>query len=210
MKKIVSMRKNIFYKGGSMDTNKIWSFLRMNHYEKYRSIVRNTYSLLYKTKFGSIGKKSYFLKPMFISGKKYIFMGRDVGFWNGARIEMIDSWHEQSFSPYLKVGNHVNIGQNLHLTCSEKIIIEDNVVCSARVTITDINHDYSDKNCAVLEQGIRTQPVRICEGAFIGINAVILPGVTIGKHAVVGANAVVTKNVPDYAIVGGVPAKIIR
>ena len=55
-----------------------------------------------------------------------------------------------------------------------------------------------------------TKPVLIKEGAFIGINSVIMPGVTIGKHAVIGANSVVTKDVPPFAVVGGVPAKIIK
>ena len=83
-------------------------------------------------------------------------------------------------------------------------------VCSARVTITDINHDTDNCEIAVLEQGLSTKPVLIKEGAFIGINSVIMPGVTIGKHAVVGANSVVTKDVPDYVTVVGAPARIIR
>lgn len=104
----------------------------------------------------------------------------------------------------------MNIGQNLHLTCAEKIIIEDNVVCSARVIITDNNHETDNCEIAVLNQGLITKPVLIKEGAFIGINSVIMPGVTIGKHAVVGANSVVTKDVPDYVTVVGAPARIIR
>lgn len=189
--------------------NKILNFLKMNRFEKYRSIIRNTYSWIYKRKYKAIGKKSYFLNPMFISGMKYISLADDVGIWDGARVEMIDSWGVQ-YTPQLIIGNHVNIGQNLHLTCAEKIIIEDNVVCTARVTITDITHDTGNCDISVLEQGIVTAPVLIKEGAFIGVNSVIMPGVTIGKHAVVGANSVVTKDVPDYVTVVGAPARIIR
>lgn len=192
-----------------MNYTKISKFICMNSYEKKRSIIRNIYRYIYKNKFKGIGKKSYFLNPMFISGMKYIQMGKDVGIWDQARVEMIDEWEGERFTPELIIGDHVNIGQNLHLTCARRIVIEDNVVCTARVTITDIIHITSNKSISVLKQGIHTKEVRICEGAFIGVNTVILPGVTIGKHAVVGANSVVTKNIPDFAVVAGVPAREI-
>lgn len=190
--------------------SKILKFLFMNKYEKHRSVVRNTYSFIHGHQYKHIGKKSYFLNPMFISGMKYMYLADDVGIWDGARVEMIDFWEGIQYSPQLYIGNHVNIGQNLHLTCAEKIVIEDNVVCSARVTITDINHETENCEIAVLKQGLMTKPVLIKEGAFIGINSVIMPGVTIGKHAVIGANSVVTKDVPDYVTVVGAPARIIK
>lgn len=190
--------------------NKIIKFIHMNKYEKYRSIVRNLYSHLNKNKFGSIGKKSYFLKPDFVSGTQYIYMKDDVGIWNNARVEIIDYWEGKQFNPKLIIGNHVNIGQDLHLTVAERVEIEDNVVCTARVTITDIKHVTKDINTRVLKQPILTQPVHICEGAFIGVNSTVLPGVTIGKHAVIGANSVVTRDVPDYATVVGTPARVIK
>lgn len=192
-----------------MNFRKLKKFIKMNGYEKHRSIVRNTYSFLNKRAFKAIGKKSYFLDADFLSGTKYMTIGNDVGIWNHARVEVLDEWNGKKFSPKVIIGDHVNIGQNLHLTCAESIIIEKNVVCTARVTITDITHCTDDKNLAVLNQDIITRPVVIREGAFIGINATILPGVIIGKHAIVGANAVVTKAVPDYATVAGVPAKVI-
>lgn len=193
-----------------MDLKKVIRFMKMNKYEKHRSLVRNTFRFLHKKEFGAIGKKSYFLDPQFLSGTKYIYMADDVGVWSNARVEVIDEWEGKSYKPVIHLGNHVNIGQNLHLTCAEEIIIEDDVVCSARVTITDINHITEDRSKAVLKQPIITKPVRVCKGAFIGINATVLPGVRIGKHAVVGANSVVTKDVPDYAIVAGTPARIIH
>lgn len=189
-----------------MKIEKILKFLKMNKYERSLSICRNTYAFLNRKKFSRIGKKSYFMKPIFLSGTKYIEMGEDVGIWQNARVEVIDEWNGEIFTPKLIIGDHVKIGQNLHLTCAECVEIEKDVVCSSNVLITDINH-MTDKSIAVLEQGITTSTVRICEGAFIGAYATILPGVTIGKHAVVGANSVVTKDVPDYATVMGVPAK---
>ena len=192
-----------------MNVKKIVNFFKKNKYEKRVSLCRNTYSFFHRTEFDSIKKKSYFVKPIFLSGTKYIRMGENVAVWEGARVEVFDKWNNQSFTPQLIIGDNVNIGQNLHLTCAESIIIEDNVLCTARVTITDITHMTDDLTVPVLEQNILTKPVKICEGAFIGVNATILPGVTIGKHAVVGANAVVTRDVPDYTTVVGNPARVI-
>ena len=192
-----------------MNISKIGKFLSMNKYEKKRSIVRNTYSYIYRNRYKFIGKKSYFLNPIFISGMKYMKLGNDVGVWDGARVEIIDEWGEQKFTPELAIGNHVNIGQSLHLTCADKVVIEDNVLISARVSILGINHVTENKDIPILDQGIIAKPIIIKEGAFIGIDAVIMPGVTIGRHAIIGANSVVNKNVDDYVTVAGSPAKFI-
>lgn len=182
----------------------------MNKYEREISICRNTYSFFYKKKFGALGKKSYIYNPIFLTGEKYIHIGNNSGIWHNARVEVIDNWNGKQHDPKLIIGNNVMFGQDLHMTVAESIVIEDDVVCSGRVTITDISHVTDDMNMSVLKQDIITKPVRICKGAFIGINATILPGVKIGKHAIVGSNAVVTKDVPDYSTVAGIPAEIIR
>ena len=190
--------------------SKLINFLKMNKYEREISICRNTYSLINKRKFGSIGRKSYIYNPLFLSGEANIFIGQNSGIWHNARIEVINEWNGKVYSPKLIIGNNVMFGQNLHLTLAERVDIEDGVVCTGRVTITDISHVTSDTTVPVLMQDIITKPVRICEGAFIGINVTVLPGVTIGKHAIVGANSVVTKDVPDYSTVIGAPARIIK
>lgn len=78
--------------------------------------------------------------------------------------------------------------------------------------ITDCDHEYRDINVPVIDQGIvqRGQMVSIGEGSYIGINAVIVGNVKIGKHCVIGANSVVTKDVPDYCVAVGSPAKVIK
>lgn len=193
-----------------MDLTKIKKFWGKDQYEKKLAIIRNTYAVLHYHRFGAIGKKTFFCDPIFLSGTRYMYLGDRVGIWHHARVEAIDEWEGQRFMPKLIIGDNVNIGQNCHITLAESIIIEKNVVCSARVTITDISHMIDDIERAVLDQGLMTSPVKICEGAFIGINSTILPGVTIGRHAVVGAGSVVTKDVPDYTTVAGVPARVIE
>lgn len=189
--------------------NKIVKFLKMNKYEKRLSLCRNLYSKLNKRKFAKIGSKSYFLNPIFLSGTKYVEIGAKTGFWHHARVEVIDEWNGEKFQPKLEIGNNVLVGQDFHLTCADSIIIEDNVLISSGVFVTDLSHVTSNTDMPVIEQGLTIKPVRICEGAFIGKDVMILPGVTLGKHCVVGANAVVTKDVEDFATVAGVPAKTV-
>ncbi|MFT4847954.1 MAG: acetyltransferase-like isoleucine patch superfamily enzyme [Sediminicola sp.] len=96
-------------------------------------------------------------------------------------------------------------------TLEHSVEIEDDVLIGCGVHIYVENHEFKDPNKSILYQGHDlAKKVTINEGAWIGANAVILPGVTIGKNSVVGASAVVTKNVPDFSVVVGNPARIIK
>ena len=106
------------------------------------------------------------------------------------------------------IGDHSRVG--LHNTVIGPVTIGSHVNLAQGITVTALNHNFSDTTLRIDEQGITTQLVVIKDDVWIGANAVILPGVTIGRHAVVAAGAVVTKDVPPYTLVGGVPAKVIR
>ena len=106
------------------------------------------------------------------------------------------------------IGDHTRIG--LHNTIIGPVTIGSHVNLAQGITVTALNHNFDDTTKRIDEQGIATKPVVISDDVWIGANAVILPGVTIGRHAVVAAGAVVTKDVPDNTIVGGVPATIIK
>ena len=106
------------------------------------------------------------------------------------------------------IGDYTRIG--IHNTIIGPVCIGSHVNLAQGITVTALNHNFEDKEKRIDEQGITTKPVIIGDDVWIGANAVILPGVTIGKHCVVAAGAVVTKDVPDNTIVGGVPAKEIK
>ena len=106
------------------------------------------------------------------------------------------------------IGDYTRIG--IHNTIIGPVCIGNHVNLAQGITVTALNHNFEDKTKRIDEQGITTKPVIIGDDVWIGANAVILPGVTIGKHCVVAAGAVVTKDVPDNTIVGGVPAKEIK
>ena len=107
-----------------------------------------------------------------------------------------------------KERHRVRIG--IHCTVIGPVCIGNNVNLAQGITVTALNHNFEDTSMRIDEQGISTKPVIISDDVWIGANAVILPGVTIGRHSVVAAGAVVTKDVPDNSLVAGIPAKVIR
>lgn len=106
------------------------------------------------------------------------------------------------------IGDHTRIG--LHNTIIGPVDIGSHVNLAQGITVSALNHNFSDASKRIDEQGVSTTPVTIEDDVWIGANAVILPGVTIGEHCVVAAGAVVTKDVPPHSLVAGVPAKVIK
>lgn len=106
------------------------------------------------------------------------------------------------------IGDNTRIG--LHNTIIGPVTIGNNVNLAQGITVTALNHNFSDTTLRIDEQGITTKAVVISDDVWIGANAVVLPGVTIGRHSVVAAGAVVTSDVPDNVVVGGVPARILK
>lgn len=107
-------------------------------------------------------------------------------------------------SDNLRIGRNVYIGGNMLGMCRGGIEIEDDVMIAANVSLISNNHDLYDR------QVLTCKPVRVCKGAWIGAGAQIMPGVRVGKYAVVGAGSVVTKDVPDFHVVVGSPARTIK
>ena len=105
---------------------------------------------------------------------------------------------------HIKIGNNVYINSNSLLMARGGITIEDDVMLAANVQLLSNNHDEYDR------QVLTCKPIHIKRVAWIGAGASILPGVTIGKYAIVGAGAIVTKDVGDYEVAVGVPAKIVK
>ncbi len=113
------------------------------------------------------------------------------------------------FDGHCVIGDRVWIGPQSYFDARD-LVIGDDVGIGPGTKILGSTHTAQPMNIPIIETDLDIQPVRIEAGADIGINAVILPGVTIGQGSIVGAGAVVTKDVPPYAIVVGVPAKVVR
>ncbi len=106
------------------------------------------------------------------------------------------------------IGNHTRIG--LHNTIIGPVSIGNHVNLAQGVVVSGLNHNFQDSNKRIDEQGVSTSLVTINDDVWIGANSVITAGVSIGRHSVVAAGSVVTKDVPDYTVVAGCPAKVIR
>lgn len=106
------------------------------------------------------------------------------------------------------IGDHSRIG--LHCTIIGPVQIGSHVNLAQGITVTALNHNFREPGRRIDEQGITTRPVTIGDDVWIGTNAVILPGVTIGSHVVIAAGAVVTKDIPDHSLAMGVPARVVK
>ena len=106
------------------------------------------------------------------------------------------------------ISDHTRVG--IHNTIIGPVSIGSHVNLAQGITVTALNHNFTDTEKRIDEQGVSTTPVVIEDDVWIGANAVVLPGVRIGTHSVVAAGAVVTKDVPPHSIVAGIPAKIIK
>jgi acetyltransferase-like isoleucine patch superfamily enzyme len=110
----------------------------------------------------------------------------------------------------IRIGSGVVIGRDSHVIGHQSIDIGDDVFTGPNVYITDQNHAYQNPDVPIGKQWPVDAPVRIGSGCWIGANAVILPGTTIGRNVVVAAGSVVRGEFPDHCVLGGVPAKMIR
>jgi len=107
------------------------------------------------------------------------------------------------------IGEHVHIGNRTFLNAMADITIGDHATIGYECIVMTSMRNYDNRDVPVRQQGSRVYPVNIGRDAWLGARVVVMPGVTIGDGAVVATGAVVTKDVPRFAIVGGVPAKTI-
>jgi acetyltransferase-like isoleucine patch superfamily enzyme len=183
-------------------------------YKHFHSLGK-LYTKLIKKKFSHFGKNSI-VKPILNStNEKYISVGDNVDIGSFCRITVSTEFGGHKVKSEnkirIKIGDNVSIGNNSFISANNDIEIGNNVILSAYVFISDHDHGFQD-----IEKNLEQQPlteggfVKIGDNVFLGVKSSVLKNVTIGKKAVIAANAVVTKNVPAYSMVAGNPAKIIK
>lgn len=163
-------------------------------------------------RFGSFGEGSVIAFPTAVLyGEAQVHIGRDT---------MISTWctiatgysPEQTTVPprALTIGDRCVIGLRSGIVAHESIVIGDDVWFGQDVYVTDANHGYQDPHTPIGRQLGPHAGVRIGSGTWIGHGAVVLPGTTLGRNVVVAAGSVVRGDIPDHAVIAGVPAKVIR
>jgi len=165
---------------------------------------------IYRLAFGSIGAGTVIWSPMMLRNTHLVQLGRHVSIRHGARFDIITERYGRTFRPRVIIGDGSSFEQNFHLACAQEIVIGQKVAVTENVGIFDIWHPYQDVTRPIVDQPLQTGPVRIGDGSLIGMGAVIQPGVTIGRHCLIGANSVVTDNIPDFCVAVGAPARAIK
>lgn len=161
-------------------------------------------ALLYFPFFGKIKYPTYIGKPVFLKNTKRIFIDKYVRIYPQIRMET------HGDNGRITIKEDVSIGQNVHITSSSDLVIGKSTTILANVFITNIDHDYQEIGVHILKQEYLVKETSIGENCFIGFGACIQAGTVLGNQCVVGTNSVVRGTYPDYCVIVGSPAKIVK
>ncbi len=160
-------------------------------------------TMIRKLWFGKIGKMTYMGPPTSLYGTKKIFLGDKVRIQPGCRLEAHDNGK-------IVIEENVSIGQNFHCTAKDELVIGKDTTISGNTFITDIDHEYRELGKHILTQPMLVKKTEIGENCFIGYGVAIQAGTRLGKQCIVGANAVVRGEFPDYCVIVGVPGRVVK
>lgn len=160
-------------------------------------------AVLYKPFFGKFALPSYLGKPTFLMGTKRIFIDKKVRIFPHLRMET----HQNGS---IHIHEDVIISQNVHITSAGNLEIGKKSLILANVFITNIDHDYQEIDKHVVKQKYMVKDTIIGDNAYIGMGAAIMAGTKLGKQCIVGANSVVRGEFPDYCVIVGAPAKMVK
>lgn len=173
--------------------------------------ARITSALYYPRVFGSFGPRSLMRSPLLIQNPRFMRIGSGVSIRNGIRMQSIQT--SPTRIPLLHIGNGTIIEQFVHIICHNRVIIGSNVAIAPMCGIVDSTHPWM-RSPEITNPGAQLIDddgfVEIGDGTFIGMGALILPNVRVGKQCYIGANSVVSSDIPDYSVAAGTPAKVIR
>jgi acetyltransferase-like isoleucine patch superfamily enzyme len=177
--------------------------------KSFRWIYRRIYKeLYYNFLLKKLGKNSFIISPRAIDGGKNIEIGDNVYIQYKTWLAALSLTGEKEC--VLKIEKGSVIGNFNHIYATKSIVIEEYVLTADKVYISDNLHGYEDINTPILRQSIiQNHEVVIGSGSWLGENVCVL-GAKIGKQCVIGSNSVVTKDIPDYCVAVGAPAKIIK
>ena len=177
-------------------------------------LFRSIYSQWKRMEFKKAANDIIISYPLYLIGGKYIECGKCVFFGSYGILSTWDSFQGEKFTPHIVIGDHVTIGNGFHISAANKIIIGNGVLMGKYVTIVDNSHgniSFEEMCIPPINRHLQIEnDVIIEDNVWIGDKVTIAKGVLIGCGSIIGSNSVITKDVPAYSVVAGVPAKIIR
>ncbi len=161
-------------------------------------------------KWGKIGENAYVYNPcIHDENTNLVEIGDNTQILANSRIQLYPKL--VNTIPHRIIGKDGYCGYDLSLLAGADIVIEDNVLIASNVLVTSENHSINPESCTpYMNQKLDARAVHIGAGTWLGENVMVMPGVTIGKKCVIGAGAIVTKDIPDYSVAVGNPAKVIK
>jgi acetyltransferase-like isoleucine patch superfamily enzyme len=180
----------------------------------FDKLANRIYSFAAKKKMGRCGRMITLDRRTVLMNPRRVEIGEGFcALWN-LRLEAYAEFEGVAFDPRIIIGDGVTFSSDCHVGCIDKVRIGDRVLLASGVFISDHAHgdsSWESMNLAPTRRRLTSKgPVEIGDDVWIGENAVILSGVRIGKGAIIGANSVVNRDVPDYAVAAGAPAKVIK
>lgn len=164
--------------------------------------------VLYKLSMGSFGWNSKVINPLKIDGKKNIHIGHHVCVSYKSWLAAMPLTGERTCELIIEDG--CMVGHFNHIYATKRIILHKGVLTADKVYISDNLHGYENPDIHIMNQPIiQKKCVEIGEGAWLGENVCVI-GASVGRHCVIGANSVVTKDIPDYCVAVGSPARVIK
>lgn len=146
-----------------------------------------------------------------INSLRNLYIGNNVRIGRDSRFLLVEKYHGGNYAPKITIEEGVHIGDRFSALSAAPIYIGSNTLIASDVLITSENHGINPElSESYGTTPLTAEPVKIGKGCWIGEKVIILPGVTIGERAIVAAGAVVSKSVPPFSIVGGVPAKVMK
>ena len=187
--------------------NRVFQSVRRRFFQEDLDVLR-------KIPLRTRGINSNIRGPYTIMNPQYISIGDNFRALHNLRIEAWDRFGDDSFKPEIVIGDNVIVNSDVHIGCINRVEIGNNVLMASRIYISDTSHGEISPEALKLPPRLRPLvskgPVIIEDNVWIGEGACVMPGVRVGLNAIIGANSVVTRDVPRNAVVAGAPARIVK
>lgn len=172
-----------------------------------RRIPSLLYFFLHTLSFKKLDIRAVVFFSVRVQGRKYISIGRNSVIQRGGWLLAIKI---DNTDPILEIGDNCAIGDYCHIASVRKVKFENDVLLANNVYISDNLHEYENVNIPIINQPVKfKKEVTIGAGSWIGENVCII-GASVGRNSIIGSNSVVTKDIDDYSIAVGSPAKVIK